>query len=134
MFFDSSKRQTCEVRKTSTNTPLHALVTLNDVTFVESARVMAMKLLLDQELKSDRDRIQRAFRLATSRIPLDVEIEVLTSRLQTLKDSYEKDPEAAKQFLEIGEYSNSKQLNPAELASLAGICTLVLNLDESLTR
>lgn len=134
MFFDSSKRQTCEVRKTSTNTPLHALVTLNDVTFVESARVMAMKLLLDQELKSDRDRIQRAFRLATSRIPLDVEIEVLTSRLQTLKDSYEKDPEAAKQFLEIGEYPNSKQLNPAELASLAGICTLVLNLDESLTR
>ena len=67
MFFDEAKRQTCEVKPTRTNTPLHALTTLNETLFFEAARSMAQRVLLHSD--EDNKRLEFAFRLATSRYP-----------------------------------------------------------------
>jgi hypothetical protein len=81
MTFDASGRETCSVRETRTNTPLQALTLMNDVTFVESARVLAERVLM-QGGSSPEDRLALAFRLATARRPDPDELEVLRAGLQ----------------------------------------------------
>ena len=84
MFFDGGKRQTCEVKPTRTNTPLHALTTLNETTFVESSRAMAQRVMTTSR-GSVADRITYAFRLATARAPRPDELAILTARFKRIK-------------------------------------------------
>jgi hypothetical protein len=132
MFFDSAKRQTCSVKGSQTNTPLHALTTLNDITYVEAARTMAQRVLK----LSDQDavRIETAFRLATSRKPTDPELELLSARLGLLKQHYRPAPDDAAKLLSIGESPRSDKFDAVEHAAYTGLCSLILNLDEALTR
>jgi hypothetical protein len=132
VLFDTASRQSCAVNVARTNTPLHALVTLNDVTYVEAARVMGERLMDIAE--TDRDRIDAAFRLATARFPTEQERQILTTRLDALRSQFEADPEAAARLLAVGEHPRNPALDPREAAAFAALCSLILNLDETLTK
>ena len=132
IFFDVAKRQTCAVRTGRTNTPLHALITLNDVTYVEASRVMAERVL--REGGNDAARIRFAFQLAAARAPNAAESEVLGKRLDSLRREYQRDEAAAKTLLAVGESKRDEKLNVAEHAAFTVVCNLILNLDEVITR
>jgi hypothetical protein len=133
MFFDNTSRQTCYVRAIRTNTPLHALVTMNDTTFVEAARAMAERVL-HFGAEDDWEALSHAFRLVTSRYPSTAEGAVLSTRLAKLRETYSADPAAAKSLLSVGESKRDEKLDAAEEAAWTGVCLLLLNLDETLTK
>ncbi|MCA9136389.1 MAG: DUF1553 domain-containing protein, partial [Planctomycetales bacterium] len=132
MFFDGAKRQTCEVKPTRTNTPLHALTTLNETTFVESARVMAERVLQHDE--GTEARLQHAFRLVTARLPTQRELDVLASRVRQLMEDFAANPDDAKALLAVGESKTVGTFDPAEHAAYTVVCSILLNLDETLSK
>ena len=133
IFFDVATRQTCQVKVARTNTPLHALVTLNDVTFVEAARSLAQRVLLGPAT-DDASRLTDAFRRCTSRSPKPNELTVLLKRLQTLREAFSKDEASAKKLIAVGESKASDKLNPADLAAFTSVVSLLLNLDETISK
>jgi hypothetical protein len=133
MFFDESKRQTCEVRRSRTNTPLHALITLNDIAYVEAARAMAQRVLKEGGADDD-TRVNYAFRLATSRQPKPQEQNLLKKRVEQLRDNYKNDTEATKSLLTVGEFKRDETLDATDHAVYTVLCNLILNLDEVITR
>jgi hypothetical protein len=133
MFFDTSKRQTCHVTSSTTNTPLHALTILNDITFVEAARVLAQRVMA-LPTNEPAPRLAMAFRLATARQPRDEELTILVDRFHSIKAQFASQPQAVTDFLAIGESPRDESLDPTEHASYAAICSLILNLDETLTK
>jgi hypothetical protein len=134
MFFDVSNRQNCTVKVGRTNTPLHALATMNDVTYVEAARALAQRTLLSASAKDDASRVTEMFRRCTARVPLPEESELLLKRLGTLRNGYAQDGDAAKKLIAAGESKADAKVAPAELASWTGVALLVLNLDETLSK
>ena len=131
--FDAPDRETCAVRTTRTNTPLQALNLMNDVTYLEASRKLAERMMKEGGM-NPRERIDYAFRLATARPVKSHESEILLDTFQQFRDSYLKDPEAAVQFLSEGESEHDKTLDPAELASYTSVASLILNLDETITK
>jgi len=132
MFFDVSNRQTCTVKVGQTNTPLHALVTLNDITFTEAARALAGRMLREGGA-SDTERLAFGFRACTSRVPGEQETPILAQALATLRRQYAADPAAAKKLIATGESKPDAKLDAVELAAHTGLASLLLNLDETLT-
>ena len=131
MFFDSSKRQTCEVKTALTNTPLHALNMLNDVTYIEAARTLAQQVLAICDLPSTG--ISHAFRRVTARVPTDDELTMLVNRFHDLRDRFSDDRAAARDLLTVGASPRDKSLDQSDHAAMTSICLLLLNLDETLT-
>jgi len=131
--FDSAARQACTVRQGRTNTPLHALTLLNDVTFVEAARVFAQRVLLNGGATPGA-RIETAFRMATGRKPSEREQQVLARALLRLQTQYRAAPDTAGKLLAVGESPRDEKLDSVEHAAYTGLCSLILNLDEVLTR
>jgi len=130
--FDAASRQSCSVRMSRTSTPLHALTTLNDPTWVEAARVLA-----ERSIRADAGidgRLTHAFRRVLGRSPSPYDLESLTRMHARQLEAYRSDAEAARQLLAVGESPRDATLDPAEHAALAGVCLAILNLDESLTR
>ena len=125
MLFDNSTRQVCAVKATRTNIPLHALVTLNDTTFVEAARVLAEKVL---RMAGDDDaHLKQAFQIVTHRAPQADELVILRRQLTALR------PQAASgaaKLLKVGEATADPALKPAEHAAWTSLCLMLLNLDE----
>ena len=119
------------MKSSQTNTPLHALVTLNDVTYVEAARMMATQLL--QANVSDEERITTAFRIATSRTPSTKEQTLLIKRLVNLRQHFSKNSDAAEKLLQVGEM-RSADLPESDLAAYTTVCLLIMNLDEALNK
>ena len=132
-FFDNADRQTCSVKPFRTNTPLHALYLLNDITFVESSRVIA-ETIIKKFPDNEDGRINFVFRRLLSRPPAEQEKEILLKRLSNSIKAYQEDLEAAKAFVSIGEYARDESLDPAEHASWTALTLAVLNLDEALTK
>ncbi len=130
--FDASNRQVCRVRAGSTNTPLHALTTLNDPTWNEAARVLAAKMI--KESPETNTRFDRIFDLILSRKPKTHERVVLHKILGQQQMEFAKDPVAAKKIIAIGASSKETQIDPIALASWTTVCLAVYNLDEALTR
>jgi hypothetical protein len=133
VFFDTAARQTCVVKPTRTNTPLHALTTLNDVTFVEAARVLAGRVLAASG-PSPEERIDRAFRLVLARRPTSAERQVLAASVARVRREFAADPQAAHKFLGAGESPRDARIDPVEHAAWAAVCSAILNLDEALTK
>lgn len=124
--FDSSSRQVCMVKSSITNTPLHALTLLNDVTYVEAARALATRMKKEGGATPEMQ-LSFAFELATGRLPDDRETELLLNGYErSLNEfaSFESDASA---------YSNSNE-NSVELAALTRMAQVILNLDETLNR
>ncbi|HND51370.1 MAG TPA: DUF1553 domain-containing protein, partial [Pirellulaceae bacterium] len=113
--------------------PLHALVTLNDVTYVEAARALAQRALLGPG-PDDRARLSEAFRRCTSRQPKPAELDVLARRLDTLRATFRADVAAAKKLIAVGESKADEKLDPSELAAFTGVATVLLNLDETISK
>ena len=132
MLFDGGKRQTCEVKPTLTNTPLHALTTLNETTYVESARALAQRVM--QAAQSPQDRVTLAFRLAAARRPSSNELSLLTRRLGILQRAYADNVAEANKVLRVGSSPRDESLDAAEHAAYATLCMLLLNLDEVISR
>jgi hypothetical protein len=133
MTFDASGRETCSVRQTRTNTPLQALTLLNEVTFVEAARVFAERILL-QGGSTPAERIAWAFRLATGRRPRPAELQVLLDGWQQHREEYRKDHTAARKLVRVGEAPPNEKLDVCELAAWTAVANVILNLDETLTK
>ena len=133
MFFDVASRQTCTVRTPRTNVPLHALLTLNDLTYLEAARALATEVLREAA-SSDADRIRSAFQRVTGRPPDDAEVGVLTRALARHRATYRADPAAAERLLSAGESHRDPHFDSQEQAAWMLLSSTILNLDEALTR
>jgi hypothetical protein len=132
MFFDSADRQVCEVKQKRTNTPIHALSTLNDPAYVEAGRALAATLL-SEDLSAEQ-RINMLYRKALGRAPADIETTIIMTSLDRLKKQYAANPALATAYLNVGAFRIHEDLDTIEAAAYANICLLVLNLDEALTR
>jgi hypothetical protein len=133
MIFDSAGHETCTVRETRTNTPLQALNLMNDVTYLEAARVLAERMMTEAGA-SPADRIGFAFRLATARRPAARETQVLLDSLHYYLDTYRTDRRAALEFVSQGERPRREQLDVSELAAYTAVASLILNMDETVTK
>lgn len=131
--FDAPNREVCSIGRIPTNTPLQALVTLNDPQFVEAARAFAEQVLATPDA-DDAARLRQAFLAATARPPADPELQTLLAALNRERARFTADPAAAATFLAIGEAPRNAAIPPAEHAAWAQITTLLLNLSETLTR
>ncbi len=132
-FFDNAGRQTCSVKPFRTNTPLHALYLLNDVTFVEASRIIA-ETVMKKYPANDIARLEFIFKRLLSRPPNEHEREILFSRLTKSRKSYATDPKAAESFISIGAHARDASLDPVEHASWTALTLAVLNLDETVTK
>jgi hypothetical protein len=131
--FDAPDRETCTVRRARTNTPLQALITLNDPTYLEASRKLAERVL--REAPTDfAQRLQFLFRSVTCRVPTDRELAVLARTWDQQRLHYQQQPQTIDALLSIGESPADKSLDPLELASWTMLASGVLNLDETITR
>jgi hypothetical protein len=133
MLFDASGREACAVRETRTNTPLQALTLLNDVTFVEASRVLAQRAIKQGGTTPD-SRIEYLFRLATSRDPVAREQEIMVKGLRDHLARFQCDRGAALELISVGESQRDQSLDPSEHAAYTAMASLVLNLDEVVTK
>lgn len=131
--FDAPTREECVVERPRSNTPLQALVTLNDPTFVEAARVLAARALTECS-GDDAARIAWCFQRAVARPATAEETRVLAQLLVEQRNEYKSDAAAARALLSVGEMPAPPTLDPAELAAWTAVCRAILNLSETLTR
>ena len=131
--FDAPSRETCVVNRARTNTPLQALVTLNDPTFVQAARTFA-KRILERGGDARDTRLAFAFRSAVCRAPDPNELETLERLYETQRKRFESDLPAAKALTRDESVSADKGFDVAELATWTAVANVLLNLDETITR
>jgi hypothetical protein len=130
--FDAPNREVCTVARGNTNTPLQALVLLNDTQWVEAARMFAERILAQKG--NDAARLRWAFAEGLARVPSEKELAVLAGTLQRERARYAKNETAARAFLAAGEAPRDARLPVAEHAAWAQVAVLVLNLSETVTR
>ncbi|MGB7347745.1 MAG: PSD1 and planctomycete cytochrome C domain-containing protein [Pirellulaceae bacterium] len=131
--FDAPTRQECTAQRNVTNTPGQALALLNDPIFVESARVLAMRIVQSAEA-TDQERIGLAFTYALQRIPSDRELKVLLGLLASQRQHYRDSVEAAELIVEIGQAKTPADIDASELAAWTAVTRAILNLHEFLYR
>ena len=137
---DAPNRELCVVRRQRTNTPLQALVLMNDETWVEAARALAARTLEEFSVDSrpietvDRRRLIRAFERLLVRTPRPDELSLLSQTLEHYRQRYADRPADAVQLTSVGELAAPQSIDPVELAALTAICSLLMNLDETVTR
>jgi hypothetical protein len=131
--FDAPSRESCTVSRPRTNTPLQALVLLNDPTYVEASRVLAQRVLREGGPDS-LHRLTYAFRLCTGRVPESRELQILTRVLEGQLRIYRQDCQAALDLIGMGEAQRPAGMGISELAAWTAISNLLLNLDETITR
>ena len=131
--FDAPSRESCTVRRERTNTPLQALLLMNDPQYMEAARHFAERIL-HAKASSPKQRIRWAFEQATLRLPAEPEVEELLAAYHDLLANYSADQVAAKAVIDVGEFPPDDQLTPTELATWTMVASLLLNLDEVITK
>jgi hypothetical protein len=131
--FDAPDREKCTARRTLTNTPLQALVLMNDPTYIEAARALAERML-EKGGKDTGSRLTFGFRLATLRKPDANEIRVLKDFERQELAHYRQDKDAAAKLLHVGESPADPKLDTGELAAWTTVASMILNLDETITK
>jgi hypothetical protein len=131
--FDASARESCTVREPRTNTPLQALNLMNDVTYVEAARLLAERIITEGGATPE-SRISWAFRLLTARSPDESERRILLGNLKAQLDYFQRHPQEAPGLLLVGARRSDGKLNAGELAAYSVVASLLLNLDEVITK
>ena len=133
--FDAPEREYCVVRRGATSTPLQALVLLNDETYVEIARALAQRVMLEADWENDPvGSIVRMFRLAAGRHPSPDEIVILQRTYEDAYEHFASAAEDAQSVLMYGEAPVDGSLAPDELASMTIVAGVLLNLDETITK
>ena len=127
--FDASARESHMVRPVMTNTPLQALDLMNDVTFVEAARMFAERTIKEGGT-THAQRIAYAFRVATARTPKASEARVLEDAFVENLELFKSKPDAALKYVSHGEHPRDSSIDVSELAAYASVTSLILNLNE----
>ena len=131
--FDSAMRRTCEVVPRLTNTPLHALTLLNDVTALESARTLAERGWQNNPEMTAESRIKAMFQTVLCRKPTQREFAVLMREYEMTHRYYEQHVAAALAVTSVGQLPDVDNARAIDVASEMLIASLILNLDESIT-
>ena len=131
--FDAPTREFCVIRRPLSSTPLQALALLNDEMYVETARVLAERMMREGGA-TPASRLAYAFRLATARTPSAAEAAVLQAGFGRRLVQYRSDSAAAEKLLSAGEAPRDGSLDIAELAAYTTVASVILNLDEVITR
>jgi len=133
MVFDAPSREECTARRPRSNTPLQALVLLNDPQFVEAARALAVMTLAE----APSDPLARAgfmLRRTIGRVPTDAEVGVVADIAERQREFFGGDPAAATKLLSVGATVNSRGIEPVDLAAWMTAARVVLNLGEAYSR
>lgn len=130
--FDASNRDQCEVKRVRTNTPLQALVLLNDPQALEAARVLAEKL--SAEKISAGEKIEKAFRLIICRRAGEKEKQILSEYYKNEKEKFLQQPAKAESFLKAGEHRHEPGINKPEAAALMQVIHTIYNMEEAITK
>jgi mono/diheme cytochrome c family protein len=130
--FDAPTREVCTVRRESTSTPLQALHLLNEKSYLEAAAALARRIL-DEGGEEDLERIRFAFRAALARLPGERELAAIAAAHRDVLDSYRLDPAAALELAGVGAVPPAED-DPATFAAWMCVASLILNLDETITR
>ena len=129
--FDATSRSYCVVRRQQTNTPLQALVTLNDPTFVEASRVLGEQISKEKDLRAG---IIKSYRKLTGRKPTNPEVDLLIKLQKSQYNTFEKYPFRVKGWLSSGQYIADNTIPPATLAANTVVANTILNSDACLTK
>ncbi len=131
--FDAPSRETCTIRRSRTNTPLQALVVLNDPQFVEASRVLAQRVRLARPASIEQQ-VSLACQLATGVNPRPAVLQLLVDSYHDELDAFKQAPEKAEAFLKVGESPRDTAIDASEHAALAVVMSMIFNLDETCTR
>ena len=131
--FDAPDRERCSMRTDITNTPIQAMVLLNDPTFVEASRNLGQRMMLEGGA-SVSDRVRHGYTLALAYRPDSERQAILEKGLGSYKAHFEQHIEDAKSLLAVGESTYSESLDEIELAAYTMLASVILNLDETITR
>ncbi len=131
--FDAPNRAVCTVKRENTNTPLQALVLLNDPQFVEASRVLAQRMQKEGGVNFE-DQVTYGFRLLCGRKPNGQELELMRAQFEKALAKYEMDLRGAEALLEVGEYPRTESLDVVQTAALTMVANLMMNFDESYMR
>jgi hypothetical protein len=130
--FDAPDRETCTVRRGRTNTPLQALILMNDPTYVEASRKLAERVM--KSTTATEDRVRLAFRLTTGRTPTAREVEILRGAYDKQLTRFRADPAAAGRLLGVGEATRDNGVDAGDLSAWTMVASTLLNLDETVTK
>ena len=131
--FDASERLLCTVKRQRTSTPLQALVLLNDVQYVEAARVLAERVLLEAGPTTE-DRITLAYRLLTSRRPTTTEMAAVKALHDTERATFAARPTAAQALRKAGEKTPTRTLDAVDVAAWTVVASTIMNTDEAVNK
>lgn len=131
--FDAPEREVCTARRSRTNTPLQALVLMNDPTYLEAARKLA-ESVMQSGGNTTASKIQFAYRRTLSRPPTDAEMKLTQKLFEQRLQKFRQDAASAKALISIGDSQPDKTLAEAELAAWSSVMSVILNLDEAITK
>ena len=126
--FDAPSREVCTARRQSTDTPIQALVLLNDVQFVEAARGVAQRMMLEGG-PEPRDRVRFGFVQLAGREPSEKELALLMELFDEQRELFRQQPEHAQELLALGDAPVAKDVSQPELAAATVVAQTILNLD-----
>lgn len=130
--FDAADRESCRVDRPRTNTPLQALTLMNDTTYVEAARKLGERMMMAE---GDADaQLQHGFELLLARAPNADELEALRAALDGYRSEFRADKRAARNFVGVGSAPSGGKIDARELAAYSSVASILLNLDEAVTR
>jgi hypothetical protein len=130
--FDAGSREVCQIRRIHTNTPLQALVTMNDPVYLEAAAALAKRMISDG--KDDRARATRGLRLALIRPAKAAEVDAVVEAYEAAKEEFKANASSAKAFLKDANAMVPSELEETDYAAWAVAASVILNLDEVVTR
>jgi len=130
---DAPTREECTASRSISNTPAAALTLLNDPTFLEAARALAV-LVIEQGGETDREQIQWLFKRVLSRVDSKAEREAVKLLLEESRAYFQKNSQAAQQLQTNGQLKLAKSVDLNEASAWTMICRVVLNLNETITR
>ena len=131
--FDAPDREKCIARRSRTNTPLQALVLMNDPTYVEASRALA-ETMLREGGAVDRDRVRSGYARTLGRPPSELETQLLGQLARQQSDKFRNAPQQALDLLQVGESRADPSLDPSELAAWTVVASSILNLDETISK
>jgi hypothetical protein len=131
--FDAPTREECQPQRVRSNTPLQALVLLNDPTYIEAARKFAERIIAEGG-DSPQDRVQFAFREVVARRPSDAETSVLIALYDKHRQQFAAEQDAARSLLTTGFAPAAPSMDAPELAAWTSVARALLNVHETVTR
>jgi hypothetical protein len=132
LLFDASNRDQCEVKRMSTNTPLQALVMMNDPMVLEASRVLSEGLMTESSTLPEK--INKAFQLIICRKPAPDEADLLEKYFDQEKKVFDQSPEKAAAFIKQGEFKHEEVSDKQSLAALMQVVHTLYNMDEAITK